>query len=94
MSKKKAFDSIGSRIIKLRGEMSQKELAKLLGTFQARMSSIELEKGEPTIQQLRILKKIFNVSYEYLIDGSEGQGEDIKRVKWLVGELGKAAKKL
>lgn len=64
--------NIGARIKKARIEsgVSQIQLAEALHVNQSNVSRIENGTQEPNITQLRILKLILKVDYEYLIDGN------------------------
>lgn len=62
---------IGDRIKKARIKLniSQIQLSEALGINQSNISRIEQGTQEPSISQLRVLKLVLKVDYEYLIDG-------------------------
>ncbi|WP_391484617.1 helix-turn-helix transcriptional regulator [Lactobacillus iners] len=64
--------NIAFRIKSLRNDhhLTQKELAKLLNVKPTTISGWELGRNEPSIETLKKLSSLFNVSTEYLI-GSE-----------------------
>lgn len=83
---------IGLRIKKARIEsgVSQLQLAEALNINQSNVSRMENGTQEPSISQLRILKLILKVDYDYLIDGkryektsekSENLGDKWKNLK-------------
>lgn len=63
---------IGSRIKKLRQKkgMSQADLALYLDVNQTQISHLENNRYEPGIRQLKILKRVLETTYDYLLDGS------------------------
>jgi transcriptional regulator with XRE-family HTH domain len=63
----------GSRIKNLRKNknLSQTELAKLMGLTSSAMSAIEIGKNNPTAEILIKLSDFFNVSTDYILKGIE-----------------------
>lgn len=64
------------KIKELRSEkgVTQKELAKIIGTTQATISDWEVEKVEPSIYWLSKLATVFDVSVDYLIGREDDFG--------------------
>jgi transcriptional regulator with XRE-family HTH domain len=65
----------GSRIKNLRKNknLSQTELAQLMGLTSGAMSAIEVGKNNPTAELLIKLSDFFNVSTDYLLKGVESE---------------------
>ena len=65
----------GSRIKNLRKNknLSQTELAQLMGLTSGAMSAIEVGKNHPTAELLIKLSDFFNVSTDYLLKGVESE---------------------
>lgn len=65
----------GSRIKNLRKNknLSQTELARLMGLTSGAMSAIEVGKNNPTAELLINLSDFFNVSTDYLLKGVESE---------------------
>jgi len=61
--------AIGKRIKKLRGGISQAELADMLGTKQVRISHIETGRVKPTLELLIAMSKLFKSSIDYILTG-------------------------
>lgn len=76
-------DHIGDRIKKARkvANVSQMQIAEALGVNQSNISRIELGTQEPNINQLRIIKLILSVDYDYLIDGKRSELQSEKSEK-------------
>jgi transcriptional regulator with XRE-family HTH domain len=64
---------VKDRIKKLRVDngLTQSQLAEIIGIKQVAMSMIEKGTNNPTIQQIELLSKYFNVSTDYLFFGTE-----------------------
>jgi transcriptional regulator with XRE-family HTH domain len=64
--------SIGLRIKELRNKkkLSQDDFASSIGIKRANLSHIENENQLPTIEILSNIARIYNISYDFLIDGS------------------------
>ena len=54
--------------LRKRNNMTQTDLANLMGVKQYVISSWEIGRSEPTINQLRELSNIFKISADYLLD--------------------------
>lgn len=67
------YISVCKRFRKLRidNELTQPQLADILKTTRANINQIERGNHAPSIANMRILKKKFNISYEWLIDGTK-----------------------
>lgn len=61
------------RLLELRKEkeMSQREVAKRLFVSQGTYNNWENEKTQPSIEQLILLSKLFDVSIDYIVGNSE-----------------------
>ncbi|WP_438710329.1 helix-turn-helix domain-containing protein [Aquimarina muelleri] len=69
--------SIGSRIKQIRkqADMTQAEFANSIGMKQSPLSQIEGDKILPSIETLKIIRRKFNISYDFIIEGKEGSPE-------------------
>lgn len=63
--------TIGARIKKLRGKMTQASLAKVLGITQPTLTAYETQGKTPTLNTLIALAEYFHVSLDYLVRGIE-----------------------
>ena len=54
--------------LRKRNNMTQTDLANLIGVKQYVISSWEIGRSEPTINQLKELSNIFKISADYLLD--------------------------
>ncbi|PKV50838.1 DNA-binding XRE family transcriptional regulator [Aquimarina sp. MAR_2010_214] len=65
--------SIGSRIklIRKQADMTQAQFAEAIGMKQSPLSQIESDKILPSIETLKIVRRKFNISYDFIIDGKE-----------------------
>lgn len=75
--------SLGDRIKKLREELkiSKKELGELIGVSQSAVNQWEKGVNYPAQKRLIELSRVFNSSYEWLVNGqsrSTGDGSDIE----------------
>ena len=77
------------RQVRLNHNLTQAELAKIIGLASGSVGAIEQGLYTPNFHVLRMLKKRLGVSYDYLIDGENT--EDIKaeneRLKRVVDKL-------
>jgi transcriptional regulator with XRE-family HTH domain len=66
--------TIGTRIreLRIKKEINQTNLAKIAGSSSQMISMIESDKSKPTLELLTELSKIFGVTTDYLLTGSEG----------------------
>lgn len=60
---------IARRIKILRGELSQGKFAQKLGVSQAYISDLELMKKIPSVVFLLALKKLFDVTVDWILEG-------------------------
>jgi transcriptional regulator with XRE-family HTH domain len=58
---------VGERLKKLRGNMTQEDIAKFLGISRARYSHYENGRSEPDNETLKKLADFFNVTTDYLL---------------------------
>ncbi|MBQ7372953.1 MAG: helix-turn-helix transcriptional regulator [Clostridia bacterium] len=65
----------GLRIKELREQkgLSQKQLAKLLGSTQTKISKYEREAVDLSTKQILLICKIFNVTSDYLLGRSDNE---------------------
>jgi transcriptional regulator with XRE-family HTH domain len=73
---------VGRRIRSLRIEkgLKQEELAEMLKINRSTLSNIESGKTPPSAQSLKEMKKIFNISIDWILTG-EKPGLDINDIK-------------
>lgn len=66
--------TIGTRIReqRIKKDINQTNLAKIAGSSSQMISLIESDKNKPTLELLTELSKIFGVTTDYLLTGSEG----------------------
>ncbi len=64
------------KYLRLKNNISQKELAKLLNVGVSTISNYETGRNEPSYEKLIILAKYFNVSIDYLLGYSENKKID------------------
>ncbi len=74
--------NIAQRIkdLRLSKHLTQKELAKLLNVKPTTVSGWELGRNEPSIETLRELAHIFNVSVDYMAGANEMHTTDKKSI--------------
>lgn len=65
---------IAGRIKMLRGQLSQGKFAKKLGVSQAYISDLELMKKTPSVDFLLILKKLYKVTIDWILEGDVNGG--------------------
>ncbi len=72
------FMDFGKRLkyLRIKNNISQKELAKLLNVGVSTISNYETGRNEPSYDKLIILAKYFNVSIDYLLGNSENKKPD------------------
>lgn len=66
---------IGDRLRKLRGKMSQEEVAEKVGISRARLSHYETGRSEPDSEILGKLAEFYNVTTDFLITGKNQTGD-------------------
>ena len=73
--------TIGERIREERNRLhiTQKELGDMVAVSNKTISSYESDRTEPDYQTVQKLSKVFNVSCEYLLNGSNGSNTDASR---------------
>jgi len=64
---------LGDRLKKLRGNISQEEVAESIGISRARYSHYETERSQPDFETLKNLSDYFGVTIDYLVTGENGQ---------------------
>lgn len=74
--------NIAQRIkdLRLSKHLTQKELAQLLNVKPTTISGWELGRNEPSIDTLKDLAHIFNVSVDYMAGDTENQNKDKKSI--------------
>jgi len=72
------FRRIGLRIKTLRGDMGQREFAKLLNVHQTYISEIELAKRKPSLKVLHSITTHFDVTFDYILVGGKTQKQKTK----------------
>lgn len=74
---------ISERIKELRIEnkMSQAELAKKLGVSSGNVGDWESGRSKPTTNALIALKDCFNVSFDWLLTGSDNNSTDLEEIR-------------
>lgn len=59
------------KALRLKEKMNQTQLGELLGVSQDAISKIEKGINNPTVQQIEALSKLFNVTSDYILFGTE-----------------------
>lgn len=82
---KKEAAAMGERIrqVRLEKDLTQEEFGKYFKRTRAAIASIEGGYNVPTIANLKVLKKKFKASYDYIIDGVEEKPQPGKIEKQL-----------
>lgn len=77
------------KAIRRENGLSQAELAKKLNLADTSVSAYELSKNEPTIETLKNMSKLFNVSIDELVgnDFDDGFTPTVKELRKLVTKL-------
>ena len=68
------------RELRKKNGISQTELAEITGINSNSISKIESGQNKPTIQQIEVLSKFFNVSADYILFGIES-AKDIEPIE-------------
>lgn len=91
MPLRKRYTDITKRFKQIRKDnnLTQKEMAELIGLSAPAVSAIEQGLYTPNFDVMRIIKKKFKIDYEFLIDG-----EDNKEIKNLRQENAKLKEEL
>lgn len=63
------FSLVGSRLRELRGELTQKELADLLGVNRSYVAQVETGAVKPSVDYLIKVSKHFGVSIDWILTG-------------------------
>lgn len=81
MGAKKKYSDITRRFKQIRKEnnLTQKEMASIIGLSAPAVSAIEQGLYTPNFDVIRIIKKKFKVDYEFLIDGEDNN--EIKNLR-------------
>lgn len=90
------YKGYGANFKKLRIEkgLKQEELADIIHISDKTISSIETEKREPTIEQINIYRKYFNVSLDYLTGATNISNTTIQYISDYTGLSEKAIERL
>ena len=59
------------KILRKEAQMTQVQLAEMVGVTQRKISSLEVGIVEPDIQMLKRVSKLFNVTIDYLLDNGD-----------------------
>jgi transcriptional regulator with XRE-family HTH domain len=78
---------ISIRLKQLRSEhnLTQTDLAKILGIAKTTLAAYEQEKSEPSIETLVKIADYFNVTTDYLIGRSDGKTTDLQKLYEKIG---------
>jgi len=81
MGAKKKYNDITKRFKQIRKDnnLTQKEMAEIIGLSAPAVSAIEQGLYTPNFDVMRIIKKKFKIDYEFLIDGEDR--EEIKNLR-------------
>ncbi|HTN21541.1 MAG TPA: helix-turn-helix transcriptional regulator [Pelobium sp.] len=73
---------LGTRLksLRIKEELSQEELAKILGISRSNYSQIELGKQYPTYQSLYLLCKYFDKDYSWILNSEDNDVEPLPKV--------------
>ena len=80
--------SLGYKLLDLRKKagLSQEDVAHKLGVSRQTVSKWEADQTVPELLKVKLLSKLYNVSYDYLINGSNLSG-DITSIEMIVDEI-------
>ncbi|MCM0650126.1 helix-turn-helix domain-containing protein [Clostridium swellfunianum] len=80
--------SLGDKLLDLRKKagLSQEEVADKLDVSRQTVSKWETDQTVPELIKVKLLSKLYNVSYDYLISGSNLSG-DITSIEMIVDEI-------
>ena len=72
-------ETLGNRIQKARVEkkLSPNQLAKKLDVSRGTIKNWESDESEPSARHLKAIAKLFSLSYNYLLDGKEGNDSSL-----------------
>ncbi|MBL4936835.1 helix-turn-helix transcriptional regulator [Clostridium sp. YIM B02515] len=80
--------SLGDKLLDLRKKagLSQEDVADKLDVSRQTVSKWETDQTVPELIKVKLLSKLYNVSYDYLISGSNLNG-DITSIEMIVDEI-------
>lgn len=80
--------SLGDKLLDLRKKagLSQEDVADRLGVSRQTVSKWETDQTVPELIKVKLLSQLYNVSYDYLISGSNLSG-DITSIEMIVDEI-------
>ncbi len=80
--------SLGEKLLDLRKKagLSQEDVADKLGVSRQTVSKWETDQTVPELINVKLLSQLYNVSYDYLISGSNLSG-DITSIEMIVDEI-------
>lgn len=80
--------ALGDKLISLRKKsgLSQEEVAEKLGVSRQTISKWETNQTAPELIKAKLLSQLYNVSYDYLISGSDISG-DVTSIEMIVDEI-------
>lgn len=80
--------SLGDKLLDLRKKagLSQEDVADKLGVSRQTVSKWETNQTIPELIKVKLLSQLYNVSYDYLINGSNLSG-DITSIEMVVDEI-------
>lgn len=80
--------SLGDKLLDLRKKsgLSQEDVAEKLGVSRQTISKWETDQTVPELIKVKLLSQLYNVSYDYLINGSNLSG-DVTSIEMIVDEI-------
>lgn len=80
--------TLGEKLISLRKKsgLSQEEAAEKLGVSRQTISKWETNQTVPELIKAKLLSELYNVSYDYLVSGSDISG-DVTSIEMIVDEI-------
>ncbi|WPC42780.1 helix-turn-helix transcriptional regulator [Clostridium sp. JS66] len=80
--------SLGEKLLNLRKKagLSQEDVSDKLGVSRQTVSKWETDQTVPELIKVKLLSQLYNVSYDYLISGSN-LGGDITSIEMIVDEI-------
>jgi transcriptional regulator with XRE-family HTH domain len=83
------YTDINQRVkeLRLKNSLNQQDMASILGCARSTYANIEQNNQTLSFKYIRLLRKRFNVPYDFLLDGVEEEASDSEKNQMRVGYL-------